>query len=71
MWELVVHGYIELYDEVVNTQKDQLRVNRKKDERVLFSIQNGIYETIFPNILEKKISKIAWDILYSLIIKEL
>jgi len=71
VWELVVHGYIELYDEVVNTQKDQLRVNRKKDERVLFSIQNGIYETIFPNILEKKISKIAWDILYSLIIKEL
>ena len=64
VWELVENGY-ENYDSqenLTNTQKEELKKNRKIDGKALLFIQQGVGNTIFPRIMRASKAKEAWDI---------
>ena len=65
VWELVENGY-EDYDSqenLTNTQKEELKKNRKIDAKALLFIQQGVGNTIFPRIMRASKAKEVWDIL--------
>ena len=68
LWEFVTIGYPELADQAVelalsNAKRVLLKENRRKDNKALGIIQQGLSESIFPNISSAESSKKAWDTL--------
>jgi hypothetical protein len=68
LWTYVINGYAEPVDvaaELALSNNDcvLLKENRKKDNKVLGLIQQGLNESIFTNISSVASSKMAWDIL--------
>ncbi|XP_057843686.1 uncharacterized protein LOC131053094 [Cryptomeria japonica] len=68
LWEFVEGGYIKSVDQ--NTfniwtpkQKSQLKEDRKKDNKSLFTIQYALDVSIFPRIASLTKSKDAWEAL--------
>jgi hypothetical protein len=68
LWTYVIDGYAELVDVAVelalsNADHVLLKENRKKENKSLGLIQQGLNESIFMKISCATSSKIAWDIL--------
>ncbi|GMP79115.1 hypothetical protein CsSME_00034784 [Camellia sinensis var. sinensis] len=65
LWDLVENGFEEPEDEeaLTNSQKNQLKEQRKKDSKALSFIQQRVSEAIFPRIINATKAKEAWDIL--------
>ncbi|TYI63022.1 hypothetical protein E1A91_D10G291500v1 [Gossypium mustelinum] len=67
-WEIVEKGYIEPGDAATeaalsNDAKKALREARKKDQKALNSIFQGMDESTFEKISDVKNAKNAWEIL--------
>ena len=68
LWEFVTIGYPEPADQVAelaltNAERVLVKENRKKDNKALGLIQQGLNESIFPKILSAESSKKSWDTL--------
>ena len=68
LWTYVIDGYPEPVDAAAelalsNANRVLLKENRKKDNKALGLIQQGLNESIFTNISSVASSKMAWDIL--------
>ena len=68
LWEFVTTGYPEPANQAVelaltNAGRVLLKENRKKDNKSLGLIQQGLSESIFPKISSAKSSKKSWDTL--------
>ena len=68
LWTYVIDGYVEPADAAVelalsNADRALLKENRKKDNKALGLIQQGLNESIFTKISSAASSKMAWDIL--------
>ena len=68
LWTYVIDGYPEPVDAATklalsNADRVLLKENRKKDNKDLGLIQQGLNEAIFMNIASVSSSKMAWDIL--------
>ena len=68
MWTYVIDGYAERKTVVAklalsNADHVLLKENRKKDNKALGLIQQGLNESIFMKIASGASSKMAWDIL--------
>ena len=68
IWEFVTIGYPKQADQVAelaltNVERVLLKENRKKDNKALGLIQQGLSESIFPKISSVESSKKAWDTL--------
>jgi hypothetical protein len=64
----VIDGYVDPADAAAelalsNVDRVLLKENRKKDNKALGLIQQGLNEAIFMNIARAASSKMAWDIL--------
>jgi hypothetical protein len=53
----------EVYEALIQEQKDQLIANKKNDATPLFLIQQGLDESILPKVAATTRSKEAWNIL--------
>jgi hypothetical protein len=68
LWTYVIDGYVEPADVATklalsNADRVLLKENRKKDNKALGLIQQGLNESIFTKISSVVSSKMAWDIL--------
>ncbi|XP_059070119.1 uncharacterized protein LOC131859893 [Cryptomeria japonica] len=68
IWDLVEKSFAEpqddaAYQRLQQTEKDQLKDNRKKDVKALFLIQQAMDESIFPKVSAATRSKKAWETL--------
>jgi hypothetical protein len=68
LWTYIIDGYVEPVDAAAelalpNVGHVLLKENRKKDNKALGLIQQGLNEAIFMNIASASSSKMAWDIL--------
>ena len=68
LWTYVIDGYPKPVDVVAklalsNVDHVLLKKNRKKDNKALGLIQQGLNESIFMKIASAASSKMAWDIL--------
>ena len=68
LWTYVIDGYVEPVDvasklALSNADRVLLKENRKKDNKALGLIQQGLNESIFMNIASAASLKLAWDIL--------
>ena len=68
LWEFVTIGYPEPANQAVelaltNVECVLLKENRKKDNKSLGLIQQGLSESIFPKITSAESSKKSWDTL--------
>eukprot|EP00268_Persea_americana_P051130 TRINITY_DN5623_c0_g1_i2.p1 TRINITY_DN5623_c0_g1~~TRINITY_DN5623_c0_g1_i2.p1 ORF type:complete len:341 (-),score=50.50 TRINITY_DN5623_c0_g1_i2:1073-2095(-) len=66
--EIIEAGYVEPADQVAaaalsQTQKDNLRENRKKDKKVLFFLYQAVDEIVFERISSATTAKDAWEML--------
>ena len=68
LWTYVIDGYVDPVDAATelalsNVDHVFLKENRKKDNKTLGLIQQGLNESIFMKIASATSSKMAWDIL--------
>ena len=68
VWDFVTIGYLEPVDQAAelalsNVECVLLKENRKKNNKALGLIQQGLSESIFPKISSVESSKKAWDTL--------
>jgi hypothetical protein len=68
LWTYVIDGYVEPVDAATelalsNADRVLLKENRKKDNKDLGLIQQGLNESTFMNISSAASSKMDWDIL--------
>ncbi|KAL8125785.1 hypothetical protein AgCh_013171 [Apium graveolens] len=68
LWDLVEDGYEAgvTQEEIASwsaARQDEFKKKKKKDERALHFIQQGVSKEIFPRIMGEKTSKEAWDLL--------
>ena len=68
IWEFVTIGYPEPPNQateldLTNVECVLLKENRKKDNKALGLIQQGLSESIFPKISSAEYSKKSWDTL--------
>ncbi|KAL5806123.1 hypothetical protein ACOSQ4_028856 [Xanthoceras sorbifolium] len=65
--EIIEAGYIEPSDQVAaalsQTQRDNLRENRKKDKKALFFLYQAVDEIVFERISSATTAKDAWEML--------
>lgn len=66
--EIIEAGYVEPADQVAaaalsQTQKDNLRENRKKDKKALFFLYQAVDEIVFGRISSATTTKDAWEML--------
>ncbi|XP_057419832.1 uncharacterized protein LOC130713996 [Lotus japonicus] len=64
-WDVVEEGYTTPADTSALTaaQKKELKENKLKDSKALFTLQQAVTDAIFPRILGSKSAKEAWDTL--------
>nr|XP_017228786.1 PREDICTED: uncharacterized protein LOC108204029 [Daucus carota subsp. sativus] len=64
-WDIVESGYDKPEDEAVlsETEKTALKDSKKKDQRALYTIIQGVDESTFEKISNAKTAKDAWEIL--------
>jgi hypothetical protein len=68
LWTYFIDGYLERVDATAelalsNADRVLLKENRKKDNKALGLIQQGLNESIFMKIASVASLKMAWDIL--------
>ena len=68
IWEFIMIGYLEPADQAAelalsNVERALLKENRKKDNKALGLIQQGLSESIFPKISSAESSKKSWETL--------
>eukprot|EP01018_Ginkgo_biloba_P040382 Gb_14349 [translate_table: standard] len=68
LWDLVENGYTEPANAaalaaLTQNQRDILRDNRKKDQKALLFIVQGLDETLLPRVTATSKAKEAWDLL--------
>nr|XP_017233138.1 PREDICTED: uncharacterized protein LOC108207189 [Daucus carota subsp. sativus] len=64
-WDIVESGYDKPEDEAVlsDAEKTALKDSKKKDQRALYTIIQGVDESTFEKISNAKTAKDAWEIL--------
>ena len=65
LWELVEDGYTEPREDAVmsNAERQAMRESRKKDNKTLFTIYQGLDEVTLEMVAPAKTSKEAWEML--------
>lgn len=71
IWDLVENDFQELVDAIAynafsQAERDLLRDNKKKDEKVIFYIFQVVHESIFSSVATATKSKQVWDTLQTI-----